>query len=142
MIHRDGRPGDYHSGKWNGLGGKLELEESPLEAARREFLEESGIDLAPENFRALGVLQFPSFKAHKSEDWVVWVFSARVGGGVEPLARSEEGSLSWIPARDLTSLNLWAGDVHFIPFVVEERPFLGSIWYRGQEVIRHAVHPI
>src|SRR5947209_14723068 len=70
MLRRDsGRPDDYHKGKWNGLGGKLDIDESPLEAAKRELLEESGLDLPESAFRALGVLQFPNFKAHKSEDW-------------------------------------------------------------------------
>jgi 8-oxo-dGTP diphosphatase len=79
MIHRDsGRPGDYHAGKWNGLGGKLEPDESPIEGARRELREEAALVLPPEAFRALGVLQFPNFKAHKNEDWVVWVFVAEL----------------------------------------------------------------
>src|SRR5689334_13207618 len=76
MIHRNakGVQADYHSGKWNGLGGKCEKDESPLEAAHREVLEESGLDIPLAQFKALGVLQFPNFKAHKNEDWVVFVF--------------------------------------------------------------------
>ncbi|HUP56236.1 MAG TPA: NUDIX domain-containing protein, partial [Bdellovibrionota bacterium] len=80
LIHRvaPDRADDYHAGKWNGLGGKLELDESPLEGARRELREESGLDLPLDRFRALGTLQFPNFKAHKAEDWVVFVFRAEV----------------------------------------------------------------
>jgi 8-oxo-dGTP diphosphatase len=139
MLHRNAKAGDYHAGKWNGLGGKLEPDESPLEAARRELREESGLDLADTAFRPLGVLTFPLFKAHKGEDWIVWVYSARVPAGVEPLARGPEGDLRWIPAAELSALNLWAGDRHFIGFVAEERPFQGTIWYRGEEVVRYSV---
>ena len=61
-------------GKWNGLGGKCEPDESPLEAAIREFKEESGLVLEPGAVKPLGVLQFPNFKPAKHEDWMVFVF--------------------------------------------------------------------
>src|SRR4051812_11431974 len=82
MIHRNSVvPGyvDYHQGKWNGLGGKCEIDESPLDAALREVKEESGIVLNESQIKALGVLQFPNFKAHKNEDWIVFVFEAELG---------------------------------------------------------------
>jgi 8-oxo-dGTP diphosphatase len=141
MIHRDGNPGDYHAGKWNGLGGKLELDESPLEAARRELREESGFDLATENFRPLGTLQFPNFKAHKAEDWLVFIFMARTGlpARETPPMPCAEGTLHWVPEGELSSLNLWPGDRHFIALVAAERPFQGTIWYRGKEVERYQI---
>ena len=83
MIHRNASATvtgceDHHAGRWNGLGGKCEANESALEAARREFLEEAGIDLESDTFNPLGVLQFPNFKAHKNEDWIVFVFSVEI----------------------------------------------------------------
>lgn len=145
MIHRNGdRPGDYHSGKWNGLGGKLEPDESPLEAARREFAEEAGVQLEPEAFRSLGVLTFPNFKAHKSEDWVVFVFAASLTDEqVRDIGlASDEGELHWVPEDELLSLNLWEGDHHFLPLVVRGQAFVGTIWYDGQAAIRHWIEPL
>jgi 8-oxo-dGTP diphosphatase len=138
MICRDSRVGDYHAGKWNGLGGKLEPDESPLEAARRELIEEAGVELPLDSFRSLGGVHFPCFKAARGEDWIAFVFEARVSARPS-LRAGDEGSLHWIPSRDLLSLNLWAGDRHFLPFVLEGRPFLGTLWYRGQEVLRHSI---
>lgn len=145
MIHRvdvtgGARDGDDHAGRWNGLGGKLEPGESPLEGARRELREESGLDLPEEAFRALGVLQFPLFKPRKSEDWLVFPFVARLGreaAGAGVSSFCAEGRLDWVPERELPSLNLWPGDRHFIPWVLAGRPFLGTIWYQGHDVIRH-----
>lgn len=145
MIHRNGdRPGDYHSGKWNGLGGKLEADESPRQGACREFAEESGVALPEDRFRPLGALTFPNFKAHKSEDWIVFVFVVEVNAteASHILKQVDEGELHWIPARDLLSLHLWPGDRHFIPHVVSMTPFFGTIWYSGQAVTRHAVFPL
>lgn len=153
MLHRnapgpraDGLP-DYHAGRWNGLGGKLEADESPLEAAVREVGEESGLRLPAEWFRPLGTLQFPNFKAHKAEDWLCFVLLAEVppaerGRIDEQALRGPEGELHWVPCADLERLNLWPGDRHFIPYVREGRPFAGTIWYRGAEVERVWIAPL
>lgn len=53
LIHKNGwvlllqktHP-DYLAGKWNGVGGKIEEGESSLEAMRREFKEEAGLDFS------------------------------------------------------------------------------------------------
>lgn len=146
MIHRNAadRPGDYHAGKWNGLGGKCEADESPRETACREFAEESGLSLSEERFRALGTLTFPNFKAHKVEDWIVFVFAVDVSAAEVShiLSRSIEGELHWVPAGDLLALNLWPGDRHFIPFVARGEPFMGTIWYEGPTVKRHWIQAL
>jgi 8-oxo-dGTP diphosphatase len=143
MLHRNSpdRPDDYHAGKWNGLGGKLEPDESFVDAARREVREESGLEV--QDVRPLGVLQFPSFKAHKDEDWLVFVLTADVG--VDAVSRplsGPEGDLHWKRSDELLSLNLWPGDRFFIEHVIARRPFAGTIWYRGKDVERATVAPL
>jgi 8-oxo-dGTP diphosphatase len=150
MIHRlggvggQGKPGDYHVGKWNGMGGKLEADESPWQGARRELREETGIDLSEQELKLLGTLQFPNFKAHKSEDWLCFVFTARLSKASDDvkLAPCEEGALQWVPSGDILSLNLWPGDRHFIPHVLNEKPFVGMIRYQGQNVIEHRIQSL
>lgn len=137
MLHRNAKAGDYHQGKWNGLGGKLENDESPLEAAVREIEEEAGLRLPPAAFTPLGTLHFPNFKPRKSEDWLVFVFLAELPTGMEPWPKGPEGELAWISREQVLELNLWEGDRHFLPFVLEGRPFLGTIWYEGERVARH-----
>src|SRR4051812_32531233 len=147
MIHRNSRsPGkvDYHEGKWNGLGGKCEKDESPLEAAQREVLEESGLALLPDQLKSLGVLQFPNFKADRNEDWMVFVFYGTLAkeDSRESKSQSEEGALHWVPVKDLLLLNLWPGDRLFIPYVMKSQPFIGTIWYRDQKVVKEWIQPI
>ena len=45
LLIRKNRPA-WQAGKLNGLGGKVEPGETPLEAMRREFREEAGADVA------------------------------------------------------------------------------------------------
>jgi 8-oxo-dGTP diphosphatase len=146
MIHRDAqyRPGDFHAGKWNGLGGKCERDESYRDTAARELFEESSLKVAPKDFRFLGFLQFPNFKPKKSEDWSCMLFTADVS---EAVARSiptavTEGSLHWIESAKLMDLNLWDGDREFLPYVIGRRPFFGATWYVDGKVSRSEITPL
>jgi len=140
MMHRNANGAtDVHHGKYNGLGGKLELDESPVEAASREFYEESGIRLPEAAFTARGVLQFPNFKPERREDWVVYVFSAAVEAiPAQPglFKASPEGDLYWVPEGQLLDLPLWEGDREFLPLVLAGEPFLGSFWYEAGSLRR------
>ena len=42
LIKRNKKP---YKGCWNGIGGKIENDETPLEAAKRECMEETGISI-------------------------------------------------------------------------------------------------
>jgi 8-oxo-dGTP diphosphatase len=144
MIHRNSKPGDEHLGKWNGLGGKLEKNESPRDCAVREFFEESGCKTSPNQWRWMGQLHFPDFKPHKSEDWSVTVFTCHLKDDQTKtiLSKTEEGTLEWIPSSAVISLNLWEGDRQFIPWVMEEKPFEGTFWYHSGKLDRFFCNPI
>ncbi len=141
MIHRNTDPtgkADFHSGKWNGLGGKLEADESALLAAQREIFEESGLNLPEERFYSQGVIHFPNFKPQKSEDWMVFLFTAECSDAEaqQIQAQCAEGSLHWVSMSDVLRLNLWPGDRLFIQDVLAKRPLTGTIWYQSGEVER------
>lgn len=137
MIYRKD-PKDFHSGKYNGLGGKAEADESMIETASREFEEEAGIRIASEKFRILGQLHFPNFKPHKNEDWMVTVLEASLSPEVEPAHReTREGELRWVPVSQVASLNLWEGDRHFLPWVFERQAFHGTFWYREGKLAKY-----
>lgn len=146
MIFRNSKPGDFHQGKWNGLGGKLEADESAIEAAQRELFEESGLDLGLEQFRALGTVHFPNFKAHRCEDWLVTLFSVSLDGVVLDHAQKAvvesfpkkmaEGELHWIEEDQVLSLNLWPGDALFLPAFLEGKFQTGAIWYKDGAVVK------
>ncbi len=134
MIHRVKKENDYHQGKWNGLGGKFEIGESPEQCALREIKEESG--LIAKSIKMKGFITFPIFDG--IEDWYVFLFIIDDYEG--DLIASNEGNLAWIPNEQLTEINLWEGDKIFIPWLFEEKFFSARFVYEGGRYINHTVN--
>ncbi|MBM37111.1 MAG: 8-oxo-dGTP diphosphatase [Actinomycetota bacterium] len=140
LIKRDARPTDDHYGKFNGLGGKLELDESVVSGARREFEEESGATLTSLSLR--GTITWSNF-GPKQEEWLGFIFLADSWKG-EIVESNDEGSLVWVELdrllqacdadpsiRDAAQLPMWEGDRHFISMVFDDDPrqFHGTMPY-------------
>ncbi len=144
MIHRNQKQNDFHEGKWNGLGGKLDLGESSLDCTVREFEEESGCITTTEQWKWAGHLSFPNFKPHKNEDWNVTVFQTTLTAEQHQkiIINNKEGTLHWIPRTEVLALNLWQGDRYFLPFLLKNTPFQGTFFYRDGNLDRHFCDPI
>jgi 8-oxo-dGTP diphosphatase len=129
LIHRNARPDDAHLGKYNGLGGKMQADEDIVACMRREIREEAGIEC--EELRLRGTISWPGF-GPKGEDWLGFVFRIDRFEGT-PYERNPEGTLSWVPVKDIMGLPLWDGDRHFLPLVFDEDPrvFHGVMPYEG-----------
>lgn len=61
LLIKKSRP-EYQKGKFNGLGGKLNDNEVPLDGMIREFKEESGVDF--NGFRKFGTIKGDEFTIH------------------------------------------------------------------------------
>lgn len=133
MLHRNRKPGDYHAGKYNGLGGKLEPGESPEQCMKREVLEESGLSV--EAFRLNGFITFPTFDG--TNDWYVFVYTITEASG--DIRDSPEGDLHWIEDGRLLELNLWEGDRVFLPWLSEPGVFSARLIYDGPRLLSHEV---
>jgi 8-oxo-dGTP diphosphatase len=123
MLHRIKRQNDVHEGKWNGLGGKFEENETPEECVIREVKEESGLSITKP--RLHGFITFPLFDG--KHDWYVFVFTAENFKG--ELIDSNEGQLEWIPSDKVTDLNLWDGDVIFLEWLNKDKFFSAKFVY-------------
>ncbi len=117
LVHRQ-REGDDHEGKYNGLGGKLEVGEDAVACMKRELLEESGLVATTLTLR--GTIAWPGFGSDGS-DWFGLVFIIDGFDG-EPPERNEDGPLRWVPIRDINTLPMWEGDRHFLPLVFDADP--------------------
>ncbi len=143
MIRRNARPGDEHFGKVNGLGGKLEADESVVAGLRREPDEEAGVELI--SFALRGTITWSNF-GPKGQDWLAFIFLVDRWKGRPPSA-NEEGTLEWVPRNRLleacstdssqrtgAELPMWDGDRHFVPLVFDSDPraFYGTMPYDNQ----------
>ena len=141
ILMIQGREKDGIPGKWNGLGGKLEVGESMLEACIREFQEEASCTTTTSQWKWLGQLYFPNFKPNKNEDWWVNVFITDLDTQQRiqiPLhdPSHAEGLLQFVPLSGILSLDLWDGDQKFLPFVFDRIPFEGTFFYENGHCVR------
>ena len=128
LVHRNRRPGDAHLGKYNGLGGKLDLGEDVVAGMRREILEEAGLECL--SLRLRGTVSWPGFGKH-GEDWFGFLFVVDRWAGT---LRTDcpEGTLEWVAVEKMQTLPLWEGDRHFLPLVFDPAvgQFHGVMPYR------------
>ncbi|MFA6420582.1 MAG: 8-oxo-dGTP diphosphatase [archaeon] len=132
MLHRVKKESDLtngHFGKWNGLGGKIEPNESPEEAVKREVFEESGLKIT--NPILKGIITYPSTST--DEEWINFVFIAKKFTG--NLIECNEGNLEWIKTSQIKKLNLWDSDRLFLPLLTKKGIFTAKITYDKEKVI-------
>lgn len=116
MIHRNKREKDCFLGKYNGLGGKLDLGENIMDGMRREIREEAGIECTEITLR--GSINWPGFN---DQNWLGFIFLITKFSG-EVLKDNEEGDLVWLEVDSLKNYPMWEGDKFFLPLVFDEDP--------------------
>lgn len=116
MLHRTKKSVDPNGGKWIGVGGKLEENESPDECILREVLEETGLKL--QQVQLKGIL---TFILPKWENELTFLYVAKEFTGT--LTNCSEGELKWVAKDEVLDLNLWEGDKHFLPKLLNNEEF-------------------
>ncbi len=99
---------DAETGDWQTLGGAIDPDESPREAAVRESLEEAGVAVRIEGIRdVLGGSKFRlRYRNGDEVGYVPTVFEARVVGG-EPKPDGEETTeVGWFAESELAAAAL------------------------------------
>lgn len=138
MVHRNKRKKDDHVGKYNGLGGHMERDESASDCIVREIKEEAGIDVLEMKLR--GTVNWNDF-GPKHEDWMGFIFLITKYSGT-PFTENEEGTLHWMDISELPNLPMWSGDKLFLPYIFDgdERVFHGYMTYDNGEVGKWSVN--
>jgi 8-oxo-dGTP diphosphatase len=134
MLLRNKPP---NQGLWNGVGGRIERGESPLESVLREVQEETGFSLA--NARFAGLLTWDGFEI---EDGGLYIFTASAPpGDFQPC---DEGLLAWQPRPWVLSAPQVVENIHYFgqPVLDGAPPRLYHFEYRGNTILSHQVLPL
>lgn len=114
MLHRVKKENDASHGKWIGVGGKCEADESPDECMLREVKEETDLEITRWQYR--GIVTFIS------DTWpneYMHLFTASEWQGNIDMD-CNEGDLAWIAKDKLMDLKLWEGDRIFLRLLLDE----------------------
>ncbi len=124
------------AGRYNGVGGHVEIGEDPLSAARREVLEDTGLTASGQNL--VGVV---TVDTGQSPGIGLFVF---VGKSIEGnLEASSEGTPTWLPVDDLAAFQL-VDDMEFlVPQALkaysEGNVFFAAYTYNSQGALKIAL---
>lgn len=129
MLHRVKKSHDVNHGKWIGVGGKFEFQESPEDCLLREVREETGLTL--KSWRYRGIV---TFVYNDDEAEYMHLFTA--DGWTGTLRDCAEGELRWVPWDEVGKLNLWEGDRIFLSLLARDEPFFSlKLTYRGDDLV-------
>ncbi|MEK7601951.1 MAG: 8-oxo-dGTP diphosphatase [Patescibacteria group bacterium] len=113
----------FGEGKWNGVGGKVEGEETIEEAVIREAEEEIGVSVLPEDLTPRGILTF-QFKGEGGLHIQVHIFETYIWKG-EP-SESEEMKPVWYRTDSIPYKQMWIDDPHWLPLFLKGKNVRGD----------------
>lgn len=120
----------FGAGRWNGVGGKVEGNESIIDAAKREEKEEIGVDI--KYLKKIGELSF--YFSHNPEwNQKVSIFFSDDWRG-EPI-ESEEMRPQWFEVESIPFSEMWPDDKFWLPKVVDGNLIKGSFTFGENDVI-------
>lgn len=129
MMLRTKKDHDPNEGKWIGVGGHLEENESPEDCLLREVREETGLIL--DSWKSRGIITFVNTEYETER---MCLYEADAFHGV--LKECDEGFLEWIPEDRIMDLNLWEGDRWFLEKMFREQGDISmKLVYDGDKLL-------
>ena len=134
MLHRVKKHHDMNEGKWIGIGGHVEEQETPEECLVREVKEETGLTLTSYLLRGL-----VTFLNSQYESELMCVYTADGYSG--ELMECNEGDLCWVDKAMVPQLPTWEGDRVFLDLLLsgEERFFSIKLRYEGEKLVEKKI---
>jgi len=124
----------FGEGKWNGFGGRVEEGEDIEDAARRELVEEAGIE-APV-MEKMGILEF-EFHGD-SEVSEVHIFKATDHEG--EIVETDEMRPEWFHTDHIPYEDMWQDHILWLPLLLEDKKFVGKVYFdKDQNILNHSI---
>ena len=115
LLFRNKKKNDINEGKWIGVGGRREDNETIDECAIRETKEETGLDI--HSLFCAGEVLF----IDDDLEMMMYVYEIEDFSG--ELTECDEGELRWIPIKDIYDYPMWEGDKAFLPKLINHEPY-------------------
>ena len=134
MLHRVKKQSDMNEGKWIGVGGHVESQETPEECLIREVKEETGLTLT--SYKLHGLVTFLNSQ-YESELMCVYTADGYTG----ELIDCAEGDLYWVHKSAVPELPTWEGDREFLNLLLsgEKRFFSMKLRYEGEKLVEKKI---
>lgn len=132
MLHRTKE--DINKGKWLGIGGKFEKNESPEECIIREAKEETGLNLKSIRLRCI-----VTYISTNWETEYIYVFTCNDFDG--ELIECNEGKLEWVEKNKVLHLDIWEGDKYFLEKINNRANFFTiKFEYSGEKLLNYIIN--
>jgi len=133
LLMRRGAHKRVFPNQYNGLGGHIERDEDPHTSARREILEESGLDVPDIHLRAV-------YNIDTGENTGIILFVFTGVSARRDVTANDEGTLHWIPRHTVLSLDLVEDLPVILPRILampdDAPPLFVHVSYDEQDTIR------
>lgn len=136
MLHRVKKEQDINKGKWIGLGGHMEVGESPDECVLREVKEECGLCLTSYKIRGVITFLLDESNAECSAEYMFLYTADKFSGELLPC---DEGELAWIPKEKVYDLPIWRGDRLFFDLLRTKEEFFSLKFIYKDDILMQAI---
>ncbi len=120
----------FGAGRWNGVGGKVEQEESIEDACKREAFEEVGVKVF--DLKKVAELDFIFSKKPEWNQKVHTYFCEKWEGDT---TESEEMNPKWFLIKDIPFDSMWPDDIFWLPKVLEEQSVKAEFTFGEDDII-------
>ncbi|MGM0641053.1 MAG: NUDIX domain-containing protein [Thermotogota bacterium] len=114
------------SGKLVAPGGKTDYEEDIEESMRREFFEETGI-----NLKSMSLEIITSEDGPNHYNWILIIYTSKIKK--QPLIDSDEGILNWVRKEELNKNNITSIDTELLNHIFDDKKKYVDITYKTSE---------
>ncbi|CAH3136765.1 unnamed protein product [Porites lobata] len=126
----------FGAGRWNGFGGKVDADETILQAAKRELWEESGLTV--DELQEAGILKFEF--VGEAQIMEVHVFTTSIFKGTP--AESDEMRPKWFSLSEVPFSDMWPDDPLWFPLMLNGQKFSGYFKFKGHsEILDYTLQP-
>ncbi|MCU0104638.1 8-oxo-dGTP diphosphatase [Acholeplasma vituli] len=137
MLNRLKQP---WKGCWNGVGGKLEPNETLIDSIQREILEETGMNVCKYDIQYKGKLTW-----EPNDGSYLHLYLVNVENKIQTPIQTEEGILDWRPYRwiiDFDNLGVAHNIPYFLPKMLEPNRHHYHCIFDGNRLIDVLITPL